>query len=116
MCHDPKMYPDPMIFDPARFLNLTAEESKSKDPSNFVFGFGRRICAGLTFGDNVVFLAVASILTCFNIRKSVLNGKEITPEVEYPHFVGHPKSFQCDVILRSLEADALIAATASRAA
>jgi cytochrome P450 len=113
MCHDPKMYPDPMAFNPARFFNLSPEDSKSKDPCNFVFGFGRRICVGLKFSDNTIFLALASILACFNISKKVVNGKEIIPEVEYPHFVGHPKPFQCDVVLRSREADALIAATAA---
>lgn len=116
MCHDQNMYPDPMTFKPGRFLNLSAEESRAKDPRNFVFGFGRRICVGLTFGENVVFLSLASILACFYIRKKVVNGKEIVPEAEYSHFVGHPQPFHCDVVLRSREAEALIAAVASTAA
>jgi len=110
MCHDPEMYPDHMAFKPSRFLNLSKEESKTTDPRNFAFGFGRRICVGQTFGDNAVYLSVACLIACFNIRKKVVDGKEITPDVEYPHFVGHPKPFQYEVTLRSAEAGALVTA------
>lgn len=116
MCHDPEMYPDPLTFNPARFLGLSPEESKAKDPRNFAFGFGRRICVGQTFGDNVVFLSLASILASFNICKKVVGAREIIPEVEYPHFVGRPKPFQCTVTLRSREGGAPIALTACNVA
>jgi len=48
-----------------------------------------------------VYITIASILACFDIRRKIVNGKEIIPEVEYPHFVGHPKEFECEVVLRS---------------
>jgi hypothetical protein len=112
MCHDPELYTDHMSFNPARFLHLSPEESKAKDPRNFAFGFGRRICVGQVFGDNAVYITIASILACFDIRKKIVNGQEIIPEVEYPHFVGHPKEFDCEVVLRSKAAGNLIASTA----
>lgn len=45
MLHDPTVYPNPMAFDPTRFLPEVGKEM-SPDPRNFVFGFGRRICPG----------------------------------------------------------------------
>jgi cytochrome P450 len=36
--HDPKVYSDPMSFNPARFLGL----AKEQDPREVCFGFGRR--------------------------------------------------------------------------
>jgi len=112
MCHDPEMYLDHMTFNPARFLNLSPEDNKAKDPRKFAFGFGRRVCVGQIFGDNAVYITIASILACFDIRKKVVNGQEIIPEVEYPHFVGHPKEFECEVVLRSQATGSLIASTA----
>ncbi|KAF5363577.1 hypothetical protein D9756_000139 [Leucocoprinus leucothites] len=42
MAHDENVYPNPNVFDPARFLG----EDQQMDPMKFVFGFGRRICPG----------------------------------------------------------------------
>lgn len=35
-------YPDPMTFDPERYLGPSAQP----DPRKIVFGFGRRVCPG----------------------------------------------------------------------
>jgi cytochrome P450 len=45
MAYDEKVYPNPEIFDPTRFLG----EDQQMDPMKFIFGFGRRICPGTGF-------------------------------------------------------------------
>jgi len=111
MLHDPEVYPEPMSFKPQRFADLSAEESQAKDPRNFVFDFGPRVCVGALFADNALFIALASILACFDIRKKTVDGREINVEVEYKQYIGRPAPFQCDVVLRSHATGALIDAT-----
>lgn len=40
--HDNELYPDPMKFDPERFLG----KDPQTDPRKIAFGFGRRVCPG----------------------------------------------------------------------
>jgi cytochrome P450 len=108
MLHDPETYPEPLVFKPERFANLSVQESTAKDPRNFVFGFGRRICVGALFADNALFIMLASILACFNIRRKITDGREVIPEVEYKQYIGRPTPVQCNVVLRSRTASALI--------
>lgn len=43
--HDPKIYPNPEIFDPERF---TKEAIQSRDPMHYIpFGYGPRYCFGM---------------------------------------------------------------------
>ncbi|KIJ26629.1 hypothetical protein M422DRAFT_236437 [Sphaerobolus stellatus SS14] len=69
--------PNPDIFDPDRLLKLGR-----RDPMHTgVFGYGRRICPGRYMGENSVFLAVASILQCFDISgPRDESGTEMKPE------------------------------------
>ena len=46
MLHDPDIYPNPMEFNPDRFNGLDSEMKKATNP---IFGFGRRLCAGMHF-------------------------------------------------------------------
>lgn len=108
MCHDPEMYSDPSSFNPSRFLDFSPEKSKVMDPRNFVFGFGRRICPGQSLGENIIFLCITSVLACFDIKRKVVDGKEVMPTIDFPHFVGRPQPFDCEISLRSQEAAALV--------
>nr|GAT43293.1 cytochrome P450 [Mycena chlorophos] len=74
--HDAEMYPDPFTFDPSRFLG----DKEQRDPYDFVFGFGRRVCPGSTLAQETIFLAITNTLALFDISKALdAAGKEIDP-------------------------------------
>ncbi|KAI0784096.1 cytochrome P450 [Abortiporus biennis] len=111
MLHDEKIFKEPYSFIPERYLDSEGKLkklSKEEDPI-LGFGFGRRVCPGMYFADNAIFIAVAMMLYVFNITKAKdQNGVDIIPEVEYEGFICHPKPFQCTITPRSKEAEALI--------
>lgn len=77
MAHDPKYHHDANEFKPERFDAPYNEQQ----PWDLMFGSGRRVCPGRTFGDASVWMAIAQILSVFNIQKSVgQDGHEIEPE------------------------------------
>lgn len=100
MLHDPDVYPNPFTFDPNRYCANSNKNVIEEDPRKFAFGFGRRICVGQYFADDTIWITLVSILACFDIRRRVLDGKEIIPQVNYPRFVGHPMPFECSIVLR----------------
>ncbi|KAI6021238.1 cytochrome P450 [Pisolithus marmoratus] len=108
MLHDPLIYPDPMEFNPGRFLPGEGETMPT-DPRNICFGFGRRICPGMHLADASVWICVAMSLAVLEISKAVENGVEITPEVDPSSgFISHPKPFECSIKARSAKAAELI--------
>ena len=42
MSHDERVYPEPDLFKPERFLG----DHKQRDPETIAFGFGARVCPG----------------------------------------------------------------------
>ncbi|EIN12999.1 cytochrome P450 [Punctularia strigosozonata HHB-11173 SS5] len=111
MLHDEDIYPDPMTFNPDRFLEKPESDSAlNPDPETMIFGFGRRACPGVYMANNSIFLGVTSILATFNIFKACdSSGKEIKPEVRFARaIVAHPEEFQCSITPRSDAAIRLI--------
>ncbi|KAJ7823789.1 cytochrome P450 [Mycena olivaceomarginata] len=57
--YDPLMYPDPLKFNPSRFISKGKLDISKNDPSRFVFGFGRRTCPGRLFTEDSLWLMIA---------------------------------------------------------
>ncbi|KAJ7189263.1 cytochrome P450 [Mycena filopes] len=109
--HDEVMYPDPHAFKPDRFLLNGKPNPNVRDPQT-VFGFGRRICPGRHLAKSTLFIAVASILSSFDIIKAVdTDGQPIEPTFEFSsHLINAPLPFKCSILPRSKNAAALIQA------
>ncbi|EKM82076.1 hypothetical protein AGABI1DRAFT_105435 [Agaricus bisporus var. burnettii JB137-S8] len=104
MLHDETVYPDPFTFKPERFLTKDGKIDKTvRDPRHTCFGFGRRICPGRYMAFSAVWIAIASILYCFDIKKAVdEDGNVIQPSHEYlSALVVFPKPFECSIKPRS---------------
>jgi cytochrome P450 len=94
--HDPAIYPDPMAFQPERFIQ-TPTHTPEPDPRLWTFGYGRRICPGRYIADNALFTTIAQSLAVFNIEKPVENGKTVEPKVGFePGVVSHPCKLEKD--------------------
>lgn len=84
--HNEEKYPDPETFKPARFLDSKGQLREDVPDASYseVFGFGRRKCPGRYFALDVIWLAIANILTAFSIEKPVdESGNIIEPTSEY---------------------------------
>jgi cytochrome P450 len=104
MLHDETCYPNPMEFDPDRFVDQ--EQNMKLGINKFpqaAFGFGRRLCPGRWLAMDSVWMAVASILTVYTVEKALSeDGVEINPSVDYTSsLLSRPKPFQCRFVPRS---------------
>ncbi|KIM82450.1 hypothetical protein PILCRDRAFT_70736 [Piloderma croceum F 1598] len=79
MMHDEEIYKDPYTFNPGRFLGSTPE----RDPADFVFGYGRRLCLGNGFAGQSLFITMATTLATLSIHKAQNEqGIEVDPVIE----------------------------------
>ncbi|RYC62135.1 hypothetical protein CHU98_g4072 [Xylaria longipes] len=104
--HDPKHYPDPMRFDPERYI----APNKAPDPRDYVFGYGRRICPGRHFAEFTVWITIAQTLAVFDIGKGRdMDGREIENRVLFTSGITtHPLDFKATIKPRSPQHEALI--------
>lgn len=109
--HDADIYPDPMTFNPWRFVDKKRNDTLGINPiPEAAFGFGRRTCPGRWFAFDAMWMVVASVLSVYDISKAVDDtGCTIEIKVEYtPHLLSHPGPFKCQILPRSPQAKALI--------
>ncbi|KAJ7708746.1 cytochrome P450 [Mycena rosella] len=105
MAHDPRVYSNPMVFEPERFIEKDGKAAEL-DPRDLAFGFGRRICPGRVLADASVFISCAMSLATFNISKHPESG-EIDRE-QGTGTISHPTAFRCLIQPRSDKALDLI--------
>lgn len=100
---------NPDAFIPERFL--PSSSSRPLDPSDYVFGFGRRICPGRYIAEDIIFLMVSNLLAAFTVSAPLgEDGKEAALEVEWTgeDAVSWPRPFRPRFTPRSPAAVELI--------
>lgn len=108
---DERMYPNPSVFYPERFLEeVDAELQHRRDPRNYVFGFGRRICPGRNLVESSVWLLLASMIATLDISKAVDDqGNVVETKIDFNNPIFRiPDAFKCDIRPRSEQAMRLI--------
>jgi len=106
MVRDKEAYgSDSDLFRPERFL-----EGSLRDPSQIVFGFGRRICPGRYLALKSLFIAISSILHAFTIREAVdKDGGSIPIEARWISGITvHLSPFVCSIKSRFKGAEMLV--------
>ncbi|KAJ3512409.1 hypothetical protein NLJ89_g3543 [Agrocybe chaxingu] len=103
-------YPDPGTFQPERFLKDGRLDTSVRDPSDVIFGFGRRACPGEHIAHSTMYIIIASILSTFKIATPVdEKGVRMEPSGEYQSGVTfQPLPFKCAIKPRHDKAEALI--------
>ncbi|KAI0657956.1 cytochrome P450 [Cubamyces menziesii] len=111
MSRDEAVYPNPDRFLPERFLKDGNIDPNVRDPADFVFGFGRRICPGLHFVDISLFITCASILHVFHIGPPLDGDGEpvpVQPRYVENSLTSRPEKFGCTIKPRSAEVAKLV--------
>ncbi|KAK0500321.1 cytochrome P450 [Armillaria luteobubalina] len=106
--HDEKDYPNPLDFDPNRFMPRNGKEPQPEPTA--AFGFGRRICPGRHLALNTVWITIASMAATLSFSKAVdSEGCVIEPSYTYTDgFVSFPEPFKYAIKARSAQAKVLI--------
>ncbi|GJE96580.1 cytochrome P450 [Phanerochaete sordida] len=106
--HDEKVFPDHDKFDPTRFLTADGKELRKDimEPEIAAFGFGRRKCPGRYLAMDSLWIAMAYLLQCYNIKAPIDQyGNPIEPDGKYTTgLLSYPLPFPVNFEPRSPEA------------
>lgn len=94
--YDKRIWNQPELFQPERFLDKNGKFSPKLDKS-LPFGAGKRLCAGETFARNMMFVVVAALLQNFNI--AMPKGEKI-PTKTITGFLHRFHDFQVEFLSR----------------
>ena len=79
------MYPDPHTFTPDRFLKDDMLNPDILDPRDIAFGFGRRVCPGMSMAYDTLWIAITTVLACTEICLAKDSaGREIAVKEDFP--------------------------------
>jgi len=87
MLHDAENFPDPMKFNPERFLRKSTDQYLSPyEPLSAAFGYGRRICPGRFMAEAQIWITVACILAVYCIAPGKdEHGNLVQVEARFSH-------------------------------
>lgn len=108
---DETVFKDPHLFKPERYLEPADDEmAKRRDPKNYTFGFGRRVCPGRHLAQASTWILMASFLATMNISRAVdSDGKEIEQEIKYENSIFRiPSGLRIEIKPRSERAVGVI--------
>ncbi|KAI0697654.1 cytochrome P450 [Cerioporus squamosus] len=108
--HDPEVFEAPHEFRPERFIRDGRLDVTLQDPTRYMFGYGRRICPGRHFAEDILFINIASVLHVFDIGPPLDgSGKPIAivPDTT-DGLLSYPADCRCSVKPRSSHAERLI--------
>ncbi|EGN99391.1 hypothetical protein SERLA73DRAFT_108873 [Serpula lacrymans var. lacrymans S7.3] len=105
--HDEQNYEKPFEFIPERFFDAAKDGKTVLDPREASFGFGRRVCPGKHFADDLLWMLMIHIITSFDITQATdAEGKPIPIAGTYAAgLVTRPEPYICTITPRS---DALV--------
>ncbi|KAK7678432.1 hypothetical protein QCA50_018492 [Cerrena zonata] len=66
--HDPDVFPEPENFKPERFIKDGRLDPSVRNPLEYAFGFGRRVCPGRHLSSASLFMTIASVLHTLKIN------------------------------------------------
>ncbi|XP_046401397.1 methyl farnesoate epoxidase-like [Ischnura elegans] len=94
--HDPAKWENPDDFRPERFID---ENGKLiRDDISLNFGFGKRVCVGMSFAKNCLFLFFGAMLANFEFR--FVPGEPLPSTTSLPGFTTSPQPFNILAIER----------------
>ncbi|KAI0792987.1 cytochrome P450 [Irpex lacteus] len=121
MNRDPSIYPDFDVFRPERFLSVDGKVEiippGTRKLGHASFGFGRRVCIGMHFAEQALFMGIATMLWALDIKPDLDGrGKEIIPPTDQWVNAGtvvRPAPFQCRFSPRFPMSQGLLSALSS---
>ncbi|KIM28343.1 hypothetical protein M408DRAFT_329443 [Serendipita vermifera MAFF 305830] len=104
---DPKVWGDPEVFRPERFL--AADAGSLPHPPSVIFGFGMRVCPGMYLADRIGFHIAATMVSLFEVTPLKGASRPEPGSTEYTDSgISLPVDFNCRFVPRGTKAEHLL--------